>query len=57
MANYTVALIILLIVGVAGVYIVKEKKKGVQCIGCPVATTCPSAKAGMCSGSCQSHTK
>ena len=56
MANFTVALIILLIVGVAGVYIVKEKKKCVQCIGCPAAT-CPSAKAGMCSGSCQSHTK
>ena len=27
MANFTVALIILLIVGVAGVYIVKERKK------------------------------
>ena len=55
MANVIIALIILLIVGVAVVYIVKEKKKGVQCIGCPAAATCLSAKAGMCSGSCQSE--
>ena len=57
MADIIIVGILLLIVGGAIFYIVKEKKKGVQCIGCPAAATCPSAKAGMCSGSCQSHTK
>lgn len=30
-------------------YIVKEKKKGVQCIGCPLAGTCSKNKKNSCS--------
>ena len=34
-----------LIVGSAITYIIKEKKKGVQCIGCPMAGKCTSCKS------------
>lgn len=44
MADLIVVGIVLVIVGLAIAYIVKEKKKGVKCIGCPVA--------GQCSGKC-----
>ena len=57
MENFIVIAILTIIVGCAIVYIVKEKKKGNRCIGCPAAATCPSAQAGKCSGGCQSNTK
>lgn len=40
MADLIVIGIVLLIVGAAVTYIIKEKKKGVKCIGCPAAGTC-----------------
>lgn len=40
--------IIALVVGGAVAYIVKAKKKGVQCIGCPDGCSCK--KAGGCQG-------
>lgn len=48
MANFIVAGILVLIVGAAVTYIVKEKKKGVKCIGCPAAGNCPSRNGGHC---------
>ena len=42
---------IVLIVGGAGLYIYKAKKKGVKCIGCPDGATC-SGKCSGCSGHC-----
>lgn len=39
---------ILLIGGGALFYIVRQKKKGVHCIGCPNAKTCSAAKDGCC---------
>lgn len=50
MADFVVLLMIALIVGAAIFYIVKEKKKGSHCIGCPDATTCPHAHDGQCGG-------
>ena len=41
MANFVVILIVAFIVGAAMAYIVKQKKKGTKCIGCPSAGTCP----------------
>ncbi len=41
-------LIIVAIVGGAIAYIVKAKKSGVKCIGCPAAGNCASAKNGNC---------
>ena len=44
LTDYIVIGIILLVVGAATLYIVKEKKKGKKCIGCPYADSC--AKGG-----------
>lgn len=40
MADIIIALVLLSIVGAAVFYIVKEKKKGTKCIGCPMAGEC-----------------
>ena len=63
MDNFIVIAVVGLIVGLASAYIYKEKKKGVQCIGCPHSRTCSRNKAkgeGMgahsCTGSCQNCT-
>jgi len=40
MLDIMLGLVLLLIVGVAVLYIVKEKKKGTKCIGCPMAGEC-----------------
>ena len=55
MANLIVIAIVLLIVGLAIVYIIKEKKRGVKCIGCPAAGACQGGKGGRCSGTCHSE--
>ncbi len=51
MASIIVAAILLIIIGLAIAYIVKEKKKGTVCIGCPQGGTC--GKSSGCS--CQSE--
>ena len=48
-ATFITVLIILLIVGAAAFYVIRSKKKGVKCIGCPSSGSCPSAKSGCCS--------
>lgn len=48
MADIIVILILILVVGSAVTYIVKQKKKGVHCIGCP--------SAGSCAKACGCHT-
>lgn len=40
MANFYVAVVLIIVVGAAITYIIKEKKKGTVCIGCPNAGTC-----------------
>ena len=44
MANIIIILILLALVGGACIYIRKQKKKGIRCIGCP--------QAGKCNRSC-----
>ena len=51
MTNIIAALVLLLILGGAGLYIYKAKKHGQVCIGCPHAKNC----AGKC-GCCQTET-
>lgn len=46
MADLIVILVILAIVGIAISYIVKEKKRGVKCIGCPQAGACAKKQCG-----------
>lgn len=54
MANVIVVFIVALILGVSITYIVKAKKAGVKCIGCPAGGTCSGNCSG-CSGSCSGH--
>ena len=44
MTDYIVIAIVLVLAGLAAFYIIKQKKKGAKCIGCPYAKDC--------SGSC-----
>ena len=38
--------ILIIIIGAASIYIVKAKRKGVKCIGCPAAGNCPRCSCG-----------
>ena len=38
--DYIIILIVLLIIGAALFYIIRAKKKGQKCIGCPFSKTC-----------------
>ena len=42
MADIIVGIVLVILVGAAIAYIVREKKRGVVCIGCPSAGTCAS---------------
>lgn len=57
MANLIVAVIVLLVIVAAIAYIVKEKKKGVRCIGCPAAGTCASHNCEEDTCSCHTDTE
>lgn len=59
MTDFIVILVVLIIVGFAAVYVVKAKKNGAKCIGCPAASKC-SGKSGTtsgCSCGCNKDTK
>ena len=56
MADFVVAGVLLIIIGAAIVYIRKEKKKGVQCIGCPASGSCAGKNGGHSGCSCGCHT-
>ena len=49
MENLIILAVVALIVGLAGSYIHKERKRGVKCIGCPEGCSCSS---GGCGGNC-----
>ena len=40
MENLIVAIILLAVIGAVVFYLVKEKKKGRQCVGCPYSKQC-----------------
>ena len=48
--DYIVIGIIVLIIGAATAYIIKAKKSGKKCIGCPDGASCSAMKN--CQGSC-----
>ena len=50
MENAIIIAVLVLIVGGALAYIIKAKKSGQKCIGCPDSKTC----SGSCSGGCAS---
>ena len=47
-ADWIVIVAIVFIVGAAALYIIKAKKKGKRCIGCPDCSQCASQKTGGC---------
>ncbi len=49
--NIIVILVIGAILGLAVWYVIRAKKKGVKCIGCPSGTKCTGHCSG-CSGNC-----
>ena len=57
MANILVAGLILMLVGFAVIYIYREKKRGVTCIGCPNAAACAANRGGVGECSCGCHSK
>ena len=48
MVDFMITAVLLIVVGAAVIYIVKAKKSGKKCIGCPHADSC--GKSGGCSG-------
>ena len=44
--------VIAAIVGLAGLYVYKAKKRGQKCIGCPHAKSCPGTHNNNCSCGC-----
>ena len=50
MTDYIVIGIILIIIGLAVGYLVKAKKRGVKCIGCPEGCKCSAKSEGDCNG-------
>lgn len=57
MTDIILAVVLLIIVGAAVCYIVREKKKGVKCIGCPLAGKCSGSNAGHPGCGCQGHSE
>lgn len=53
MVDFLIIAIVFIVLAVAIVHIIKEKKKGTRCIGCPAAGTC-SQNHG--EGGCSCHT-
>ena len=49
--NVIIVAVLVLIVGLASLYIYKAKKSGQKCIGCPDSKTC-SGSCGACGGAC-----
>ena len=50
MENIIIIAVLVLIVGGAAAYVIKAKKSGRKCIGCPDSKSC----SGSCSGGCAS---
>lgn len=42
MENFIVIVVLALIVGAATAYLVKARKSGIKCIGCPSGANCPN---------------
>lgn len=59
MTDFILIGILLIIVGSAIFYIVKAKKSGVKCIGCPAAGQCQGKSCGKtaCTCACQTDAK
>ena len=59
MADIIIIAVIAVVVGIAVAYIIREKKRGVKCIGCSSAGTCARRHSGApgCSCGCSGEQK
>ena len=57
MTDIIVVAVVAVIIALAAGYIVKAKKSGKKCIGCPDCSCCPSSESGSCSCGCSSEKK
>lgn len=55
MENWIIALILVAIVAAIVVYLVRAKKRGETCIGCPYCKQCGSKNSGGCSSKTDRH--
>ena len=55
MTDLILFVILAAIIAAASLFIYKEKKRGVKCIGCPAACNC-AGKNGAASSCCSCHT-
>ena len=46
MESIIAAIVLLIILGLAGLYVYKAKKSGQKCVGCPHSKTCASKSCG-----------
>lgn len=54
MTDLIVIAIVLAIVAAAALYVIRAKKRGVKCVGCPAGKSCSSGCANSSCGSCPS---
>lgn len=57
MKNILVILILVVVIGLALYYIFRQKKKGINCIGCPSGVKCPLKSGERCNGNCYTENK
>ena len=55
MTNFIIIAVLIIVLGIALFYIVKEKKKGTVCVGCPHAGTCGAKCDPSTSSGCGCH--
>ena len=54
MADFIIVGVLVIIIGAAVAYIVKAKKSGVRCVGCPSGGQCSGKGGGHCECGCHS---
>ncbi len=57
MIDIVLVLILLLVIGAAVAYIVRAKKKGTKCIGCPASGTCSRNRGAQAACHCDEYGK
>ena len=53
MENILIIAVVLAIVGLAVGYVIRAKKRGAKCIGCPSGASCGKSGCSGCNGQCQ----
>lgn len=57
MDNIIIIAILVIVLGLAALYVYRAKKKGKKCIGCPDGGSCSAGKCGGCSCGCGEDNK